>query len=74
MILASACIHGMSLSRADAGQFFVDDFSDGIIDDGMPVTWLPGGAPAGTRDASSGTGNGREVLARWSDAGGEHIA
>jgi hypothetical protein len=37
-----------------AGKPFFDDFSDMNIQDGAPVTWIPGLFPAATRDASSG--------------------
>lgn len=33
---------------------FEDDFNDGIATDGNPGTWIPGGQPGATQDASSG--------------------
>lgn len=39
---------------AMAGELFYDDFNDGDVQDGHPVSWSPGGFSGGIRDASSG--------------------
>lgn len=44
-----------AVSAPTASQLpLVDDFSDGNISDGLPGTWVPGGAPGGTRVARNG--------------------
>jgi len=53
-IVASLCTNACCTLEASAGKLFTDDFSDGMLEDDSPVSWIPGGAPQGTRDASSG--------------------
>ncbi len=52
--VAAIAVCAVSFAAASAQTSFLDDFRDQDIGDGQPVTWLPGGAPDGERDASSG--------------------
>jgi hypothetical protein len=54
--LCLALLFTLGTAVSSDGQSFVDDFSDGNAEDGMPVNWAPGAAvPLGSRVVSDGS-------------------